>query len=502
MKKVPAILAALFMSAFQAFPQSDGDDVAIGKYRVLESAVLGEQRRILVNLPEGYENTGIKYAVVFHLYGDYAMTYFADAASALHRLHSFRHMPGVILVGVDNTDRYRDLRPLKADGNPGGADQFARYLREELIPFIRENYRAADYNILAGPQAGACFGFYSLMEHTGLFDAFILENSFNNPEVIDNYLLTKAKDFFKPGKSLKKFLYMKIDSQSPNYPFALKQKSIIEANTPQNFRFRFETLDQGDYLIETGFLKGFRELFSGYELPDSIAAGGLDKIIAYYETYSERLGFKVTPSDVTLHYAATRINATGNTQEARRVYEYILTVYPKSPDGLFQMAQILSSEGKHEKAVEYYTEFLKLRPQEAIVQNMLKRTDRLIRESAVYAIEQIVNAEGIREGKQLYQQLKKDNPGRKYFNETEFVNTGYRFLNKDMTDEAIEIFRMAVASFPKSFNAWDSLGEAYMKKGDKTNAKRCYKKSLELNPRNENASKILEQLILQSHPAK
>lgn len=494
MKKSLAISAILIVCACQTFAQGDGDDVIIGQYRVIDSKVLGEQRRILVHLPDGYENTEVQYPVVFHLYGDYEMTYFADAASILHRLQSFRLIPGVILVGVDNTDRYRDLRPLKPDGNPGGADQFARYFSEELIPFIRENYRAADYNILAGPQAGACFGFYSLMEHTGLFDAFILENSFDNPEVIDNYLITKAKDFFKSDKTLNKFLYMRIDSQSPNYQFALKQKSVIDANMPGNFRFRFETVDLGDYMIETGFLNGFRDLFSGYELPDSIATGGLEKIIAYYETLSEKLGFKVIPTDVTLHIAATRINSAGNAQEARRVYEYILTIYPKSLDGLFQMAQILSAEGQFQKAAEYYTEFLKLRPQEAIVQNILKRTEKLICESASFEIEQTINEKGIKEGKLLYQRLRKDNPGNKYFNENEFVNMGYRFLNKGMTGEAIEIFRMAVESFPKSFNAWDSLGEAYMKKGDKTNAKKSYKKSLNLKPQNENARKVLEQL--------
>jgi len=494
MKKTLATIVILAFSISQTFAQRDGDDVIIGKYRVIDSSVLGEQRRILVHLPDSYENTELQYPVVFHLYGDYEMTYFADAASLLHRLQSFRLIPGVILVGVDNTDRYRDLRPLKPDGSAGGADQFARYFREELIPFIRENYRVADYNILAGPQAGACFGFYCLMEHTGLFDAFILENSFDNPEVIDNYLITKAKDFFKPDKTLNKFLYMKIDSQSPNYPFALEQKSVIEANMPRDFRFRFEPVEQDGYMIETGFLKGFRELFSGYELPDSIASGGLDKIIAYYETLSEKLGFKVNPTDVILHYAATRISSGGNRPEARRVYEYILSIYPKSLDGLFQMAQILSAEGQYQKAVEYYSEFLKIRPQEAMVQNMLKRTERLIRESASFAIEQTINELGIKEGKRLYQQLRKDNPENKYFNENEFINAGYRYLNKGMTDNAIEIFRMAVESFPKSFNAWDSLGEAYMKKGDKSNAKKSYQKSLALNPGNENAVKMLEQV--------
>lgn len=53
---------------------------------------------------------------------------------------------------------------------------------------------------------------------------------------------------------------------------------------------------------------------------------------------------------------------------------------------------------------------------------------------------------------------------------------------------------MAAESFPLSFNTWNSLGEAYLKKGDKINAKKNYDKSLELNPQNDNARKVLEQL--------
>jgi len=54
--------------------QNDGDEIVIGKYRTIDSKVLSEQRRILVNLPVGYETSDVKYPVVFHLYGDYVMT--------------------------------------------------------------------------------------------------------------------------------------------------------------------------------------------------------------------------------------------------------------------------------------------------------------------------------------------------------------------------------------------------------------------------------------------
>jgi len=48
--------------------------------------------------------------------------------------------------------------------------------------------------------------------------------------------------------------------------------------------------------------------------------------------------------------------------------------------------------------------------------------------------------------------------------------------------------------YPESYNAYDSLGEAYMRAGEKDFAIRNYEKSLELNPKNENAKKMLENL--------
>jgi tetratricopeptide (TPR) repeat protein len=75
------------------------------------------------------------------------------------------------------------------------------------------------------------------------------------------------------------------------------------------------------------------------------------------------------------------------------------------------------------------------------------------------------------------------------------LNTlGYQLLENNKTKEAIEIFTLAVTEFPKSYNVYDSLGEAYMVNGEKDQAIENYKKSLELNPGNENAREMLKNL--------
>jgi len=495
MRKIIQLIFVLFLLPLCVFAQNDGEDIVIGKYHVINSKILGEERRILVHLPLGYEETKLQYPVVYHLYGDFVMTYFADAASVMERMHDEGKIPQMILIGVDNTDRYRDLRPVKNDGSPGGSENFINYFKEELIPFVINNFRTEDYNILVGPQAGACFGLYALTEHADLFDAFILENSFDNPPEVDKYLISHTKSFFMPDKSLNKFLFMKVKKESSNLQIAMEQKSIIESGIPKDFRFEFRLNDsENDIIPSTDIKYGFMELFSGYELPYETNMKGLDDILEYYQQFSNELGFSVNISDRILRSAANRFNSEGNKQEVQRIWEYVLRIYPRSLDGLFQVAEMRASAGRFKEAKEYYTKFLEIRPQEAFIQNRFKNIEKFIDESAVFEIEQAILGKGLKNGKEVYQQLKKDSQNTRYFREDEFIQMGYRFINTNKLIEAIEVFKMSVELFPESFNTWDSLGEAYMKKGDNKLATQNYEKSLELNPDNSNARKMLELL--------
>ncbi len=72
---------------------------------------------------------------------------------------------------------------------------------------------------------------------------------------------------------------------------------------------------------------------------------------------------------------------------------------------------------------------------------------------------------------------------------------GYQLLYRTHdVDKAIEFFEQNVSNYPDSFNVYDSLGEAYMVRGDKTLAIENYEKSLVLDPNNENAKRQLETL--------
>ena len=60
--------------------------------------------------------------------------------------------------------------------------------------------------------------------------------------------------------------------------------------------------------------------------------------------------------------------------------------------------------------------------------------------------------------------------------------------------EAVEIFKLNVEMYPQGFNTYDSLAEAYLAAGDRGLAVKNYKRSLELNPQNTNATAALKRI--------
>jgi CubicO group peptidase (beta-lactamase class C family) len=95
-----------------------------------------------------------------------------------------------------------------------------------------------------------------------------------------------------------------------------------------------------------------------------------------------------------------------------------------------------------------------------------------------------------------YRELKRTNPQGYNFDERALNQLGYMLLEKDRNADAITIFKLNVEEHPKSGNVYDSLAEAYAKDGQNQQAIANYRKSLELDPKNQSAAnklKLLEQ---------
>ncbi len=87
---------------------------------------------------------------------------------------------------------------------------------------------------------------------------------------------------------------------------------------------------------------------------------------------------------------------------------------------------------------------------------------------------------------------RKDATGK--ISESDMNSIGYALIRMKKLDDALQVFKQNTDDFPQSWNAWDSYAEAYMDKGDKENAIKYYRKSLELNPQSENGKNMLDQL--------
>ncbi len=93
-----------------------------------------------------------------------------------------------------------------------------------------------------------------------------------------------------------------------------------------------------------------------------------------------------------------------------------------------------------------------------------------------------------------FQDLRSQRSADVYFGEWEVNQLGYFFLNNGHVEQAVDIFKYNAQAHPDSFNAHDSLAEAYHQAGNKLLAAQHYRRSLQLNPKNGNAKKMLAEL--------
>jgi tetratricopeptide (TPR) repeat protein len=132
--------------------------------------------------------------------------------------------------------------------------------------------------------------------------------------------------------------------------------------------------------------------------------------------------------------------------------------------------------------------------EEELTNILFNRPHNLPKMPVADVLQETIERKGIEAGLAQYRELKTQQPGVYDFNEEELNRLGYQFLQAKKLKEAIEIFKLNVEQYPKGFNTYDSLGEAYMISGDTTLAIQNYKKSLELNSENTNATEMLRRL--------
>ncbi|WP_338764522.1 serine hydrolase [Bernardetia sp. ABR2-2B] len=129
------------------------------------------------------------------------------------------------------------------------------------------------------------------------------------------------------------------------------------------------------------------------------------------------------------------------------------------------------------------------------VENISKGESFEIPKKSIYLTIRQKSYENVEEGIKLYNDLKEnDFETYNFSDENELNQLGYKLIEKEQIEDAIKIFQLLISEFPNSSNPYDSMGEAYYLNGNTDLALLNYKKSLELNPTNSNAEKMIEKI--------
>lgn len=346
----------------------DGESVSIGSYRKLHSDILNEDRLLLVCLPEGYDQCSMSYPVLYVLYGDQVRGYFAEAVHIVSRLSDEGSIPQMIVIGVANVERYRDLSPVGRRGNPSGIEPFSDFIEKELLPFVENEYRTKDYRILLGPQAGAAFGLYTLVKRKGFFDAFIIENPFRS-EPVHGVLLPLVEELLRKG--LPSYTFIQITcadregylDKTREIGYMREFQREVEQRNPDNLTLITHYLGEIPDFIPPPLLKeGLRELFRDYNFPEDREVRGLSDITSYYAALSDKLGFEITIPEKTLADEALELAEKRGSDSAIEVLEYLIEIYPSSLNGYWRLANVYRELGDREKAIEYLRKCLEIMP--------------------------------------------------------------------------------------------------------------------------------------------
>jgi CubicO group peptidase (beta-lactamase class C family) len=109
-------------------------------------------------------------------------------------------------------------------------------------------------------------------------------------------------------------------------------------------------------------------------------------------------------------------------------------------------------------------------------------------------IQPAIDAQGVDGALALYEQLRKTAGTRYDFSEPELNGLGYALLGKGRHADAIRVFDLNVRQFPTSSNAFDSLGDAYSRSGQRAEAAKAYTRAVGLDPSNVSAREKLQKL--------
>lgn len=248
----------------------------------IHSKVLNEDRKIYIHCPKpDSTNLNKRFPVLYIMDGENHFELLAQYADYLSRPDVLA-IPKMIIVGIPNTQRRRDLTPTvsttdylgKTDTSnlmkpSGGNESFLKFINTELIPSIDKSYKTKPYKIFAGHSFGGLSSINCLLTHPDMFNAYIaVSPSF----WWDNkYLLKLTGNKLKNGSTLNKMFFYSDGNEGGSSSFfhldLLRFDSIISNRNLVGLNYMYKHYPAETHMTEpiVAYFEALRFIFKEWE---------------------------------------------------------------------------------------------------------------------------------------------------------------------------------------------------------------------------------------------
>ena len=351
-------LMVLFGCPKLYFAQHQIDYISLGKTIEFTSEVLNEKRDILIYTPAGYEESNRKYPTLYVTDG--AENFFIATAIA-NFLSRSRQIPQMIVVGIPNVNRNRDLSPSIINGtsNPGGGDVFLDFFEDELIPYLDKTYRTNNYRVFFGHSLGGVFANYTLLTKPDLFNAFIAASPYL---MYDNgYLIKEAESKLDNLSNYDRQLFITLGNE-PAYHESLNKFTSLLTEKATTLRWDYQIFNDEDHgsIPIISLLKGLEFIYSDFQLPMETATQGLEAILDHYSQVKSKYDYTVNISEATFNIIGYTLLQNKEFDKAIEVFEYNVKLYPNSANVYDSLAEALEKTGRTKEATENYETAVKI----------------------------------------------------------------------------------------------------------------------------------------------
>jgi uncharacterized protein len=347
--------------------RQEGEPIVIGQRLTLRSHVLGEDRQVLIRLPDGYDGATERYPVIYVLDGDTHFLHLSEAARVLGD-----RVPGLIVVGVTNPERDRDLTPNEArepfvipvpfsadtvrfqlDTAAARADDFLRFLHEELVPFIDGRYRTAPFRLLFGHSLGGLFTTHAFLTRPESFHAYIA----SSPSLV---FYRSALEQMVPERMTTdafegRFFFSTVGEEEPWNVWGDGTLAwAFERFRPAGLRWWHRVL-AGEAHGTVSYLTaydGLRAIFSDYAIPvPTFVAGDLPALEAHLARASRIYGYEIAIPERLVNWMGRERLGFGDVAGAIRIFHRNVELHAGSPGAYDSLAEALEAAGELEEAL-------------------------------------------------------------------------------------------------------------------------------------------------------